>query len=85
MGSLVLPEHGRVYLDANCFIYSVEGVEPYYSILKPLWRAVSDKQLTIVTSEITLLEVLVKPLKTGDFDMVNDFIQTSNWPSGANS
>ena len=73
MGSLSLPEHGRVYLDANCFIYSVEGVEPYYSILKPLWRVVSSKQLTIVTSEITLLEVLVKPLKMGDFDMANDF------------
>ena len=73
MGQIKLPESGSVYLDANCFIYSVEGVEPYYTILKPLWRAVGNKKFTIITSEITLLEVLVKPLKIGDFDVANDF------------
>lgn len=73
MGQIKLPESGNVYLDANCFIYSIEGVEPYYTILRPLWRAVGDKKFTIVTSEITLLEVLVKPLKIGDFDVANDF------------
>jgi len=29
MGRLILPENGPVYLDANCFIYSVERIEPY--------------------------------------------------------
>ena len=66
MGSLVLPASGMVYLDANCFIYSVERIDPYQAILDVLWRTVSVGQLKIVTSELTLLEVLVKPLRIGD-------------------
>jgi predicted nucleic acid-binding protein len=73
MGSLDLPTNGQVYMDANCFIYSVEGIEPYYTVLKTLWEAVSNKKLTIATSELTLLEVLVKPLKIGDLDVAKDF------------
>lgn len=29
MGALDLPASGVIYLDANCFIYSVERIEPY--------------------------------------------------------
>jgi predicted nucleic acid-binding protein len=66
MGSLVLPTSGIAYLDANCFIYSIERIDPYQAILDALWRTVSVGQVKIVTSELTLLEVLVKPLKIGD-------------------
>ncbi len=66
MGSLVLPTSGIVYLDANCFIYSVERIDPYRAILDTLWQTVSGGQVKVVTSELTLLEVLVKPLKVGD-------------------
>ena len=66
MGVLVLPISGTVYLDTNSFIYSVERIDPYRTILDMLWQAVSVGQFTVVTSELTLLEVLVKPLKVGD-------------------
>src|SRR5579885_1135084 len=66
MGSLVLPASGSVYLDANDFIYSIERIDPYRSLLDTLWQTVSTGQITVVTSELTLLEVLVKPLKVGD-------------------
>ena len=66
MGSLALPTSGTAYLDANCFIYSVERIDPYRGILDTLWQAVSAGQFTVITSELTLLEVLVKPLKVGD-------------------
>lgn len=36
MGSLTLPATGSVYLDANCFIYSVERVDPYRDMLDHL-------------------------------------------------
>jgi hypothetical protein len=36
MGSLILPTSGQIYLDMNIFIYSVEKIEPYFSLLKPL-------------------------------------------------
>jgi predicted nucleic acid-binding protein len=62
----MLPETGKIYLDANCFIYSVERIDPYREILDTLWQAVSGGQIMVITSELTLLEVLVKPLKVGD-------------------
>ena len=37
MGSLMLPPSGPVYLDANGFIYSVERIEPYRTLLEPMW------------------------------------------------
>jgi uncharacterized protein len=66
VGALVLPAGGSVYLDANGFIYSIERIDPYRSVLDTLWQTVSTRQITVVTSELTLLEVLVKPLKVGD-------------------
>ncbi len=66
MGRVVFPTNGTVYLDANCFIYSIERIDPYRVPLDTLWQAVSGGQITVVTSELTLLEVLVKPLKVGD-------------------
>lgn len=53
----------RVYFDANCFIYIVEGIERYRPVLEPLMNAVAAGDLTGVTGEITLAEVLVKPLR----------------------
>ena len=38
MEPLTLPANGPVYLDANGFIYSVERVEPYRTLLEPMWR-----------------------------------------------
>ena len=66
MGALTLPASGAVYLDANGFIYSIERIDPYRAMLDTLWLTVSAGQVTVVTSELTLLEVLVRPLKVGD-------------------
>ena len=66
MGELTLPESGSVYLDSNGFIYSIERIDPYRSILDTLWLTISAGKVKVVTSELTLLEVLVKPLKFGD-------------------
>ena len=73
MGSLILPTSGLIYLDANCFIYSVERIDPYREILDTLWQTVSGGQVKVVTSELTMLEVLVKPLKVGDTFTVTTF------------
>lgn len=73
MGELVLPTSGTVYLDANGFIYSIERIDPYRAALDMLWQAVSIGQVSVVTSELTLLEVLVKPLKIGDTTVAETF------------
>jgi len=66
MGSLILPPAGSVYVDANSVIYAVEKIEPYCSFLVPLWPAAQAGQVSIVTSELTWLETLVKPMRDGN-------------------
>lgn len=38
MGRLSLPVSGLVYVDTNCVIYSVERIQPFGSLLEPLWE-----------------------------------------------
>jgi predicted nucleic acid-binding protein len=70
MGQLTLPSSGAAYVDTNALIYFVERIEPYYTASLPLWDALDQGQVLIETSELTLLEVLVKPLHTGDAHLV---------------
>ena len=53
---------GRVYLDTNIFIYALEGYPVFRAVLATLFEALDRGELTAVTSELTLAEVLVKPL-----------------------
>ena len=66
MGTLTLPASGSVYLDSNGFIYSVERVEPFRTLLEPMWQRARAGDFVIVSSEIVILETLVKPLREGD-------------------
>jgi hypothetical protein len=66
MGTLTLPTTGPIYLDAGGFIYSVKRIEPYCTLLEPLWRQAQAGQFVIVSSELVVLETLVKPLREGD-------------------
>ena len=66
MGTLTVPTSGHIYLDTNCFIYSIERIAPYYQLLDALWRDIHSQGLTVITSELTLLETLVGPLRTGN-------------------
>ena len=66
MGTLILPPDGTIYLDSSAFIYSVERIEPYRTLLEPVWRRARARQFTIVSSDLVVLETLVKPLREGD-------------------
>jgi predicted nucleic acid-binding protein len=66
MGRLTLPSAGPIYVDANSVIYRVESLEPYSSASSPLWEALQAGSCQVVSSELTLLEVLVKPLRDGN-------------------
>jgi len=63
MGSLKIPASGWVYIDANIVIYAVERIEPYSTLLTPLWQAAHEGQISLITSELTWLETLTKPLR----------------------
>jgi predicted nucleic acid-binding protein len=61
MGSpMTLP---RVYLDANVFITALEHVGAHSDHAWWILRAIEAEEIIGVTSEITLAEILVKPLE----------------------
>lgn len=66
MAPLGLPPSGLVYLDASGLIYSMERVEPYRTLLEPMWQATQEGTLTIVSSPVLVLEALVKPIRDGN-------------------
>ena len=66
MGPLILPTGGPVYVDANAIIYSVERVEPYRSLLAPMWEEARAGRFTLASSELVALETLVRPLRDGN-------------------
>lgn len=55
-----------MYLDANAFIYSVERIEPYNTLLQPLWNEAHAGRFMLVSSELVILETLVGPLRQRD-------------------
>lgn len=63
MGALTLPDTGRIYLDSSAVIYSVERIEPYLTLLAPIWQQAEAGQFTLVSSELVLAETLVHPLR----------------------
>ncbi|MGH2485543.1 MAG: type II toxin-antitoxin system VapC family toxin [Ktedonobacterales bacterium] len=60
-------------MDANCIIYSVERVAPYQALLQPLWDGARAGVWRICTSELSILETLVTPIRAGDLPLENDY------------
>ena len=63
--------HGfRVYLDANVFIYHLEATPAYSAVVCAIFDGCDRGLLRAVTSELTLAEVLVAPLRKADQALV---------------
>ena len=75
MGALTLPASGLVYIDTMTLIYTVERYPAYWPLLEPLWLAAQAGTIEIVSSELTLMETMVKPLKSGNAALVKAFEQ----------
>lgn len=63
MGLLSDLGEGPVALDSSIFIYFIEEHPRYLPVAEPVFAAVADGKLAAVTSSLTLLEVLVHPLR----------------------
>lgn len=59
----------RVYLDSNVFIYGAEASVIYPQIQPKLFTAASQGDLLMVTSALTLAEVLVRPIRAKDYSL----------------
>lgn len=80
MGIIQKIQGSRVYLDANIFIYALEGYPGFVEVLNELFTAIDNGQLQAVTSELSLAEVLIKPMmdnNAGFQDAYQKMIETS--------
>jgi predicted nucleic acid-binding protein len=63
----------KVFFDTNMFIYMFEGLEPFRSMVLEIRRRMIDRGDQIVTSAMTLGEVLVKPTKLGQTSLIEQY------------
>lgn len=73
MGPPVSAAPPRVYLDANVFITAFEHAGARSDHAWWVLEAVEDGEIIGATSEITLAEVLVKPVERGATDLANAY------------
>jgi predicted nucleic acid-binding protein len=72
----------RVYVDTNVVIYSAEGFAEHTAILKAFFEAMESKAFTGVTSEVTLMEALVRPIRDANARLV-DYYETLLGPNSS--
>lgn len=63
----------RVALDTVAFIYFIEEHPDYLPLLRPLFEETDSGQREIITSALTLLEVLVVPYRAGDLALAQRY------------
>jgi len=66
MGLMADIGRGPVGVDTSIFIYFIEEHRQFLPLLQPLFQEVDDGRKAMVTSALTLLEVLVVPYRSGD-------------------
>lgn len=62
-----------VFLDTAPLIYFIEGHSRFQSILSDIFRRNNQGEFQFISSPITILEVLVKPLKDGQMAIANQY------------
>lgn len=70
------PTFGRgatVYLDTNPLIYLTEGNPAFKDQMADLFEALDAADARLITSELALTEVLVRPLRDGDTALIDAY------------
>lgn len=62
-----------IFLDTAPLIYFIEGHSEFQNKLERLFKLNDEKYFKFVTSAITLIEILVKPLKEGNSKVVEEY------------
>jgi predicted nucleic acid-binding protein len=66
--------HGTtVYPDSNVVIFAIERGNKWTAMLRALFEAIERGRMHAVTSEVTLAEVLVKPIAERDDEVVRHY------------
>jgi predicted nucleic acid-binding protein len=64
---------GPVAFDTAPFIYFIQDQAPYSGLVEPLLERAATGKLSIVTSALTLLEVLVVPYRNGHVQLAERY------------
>jgi predicted nucleic acid-binding protein len=73
LGQLTFPLFSKVYLDTSPIIYSVEKHADYCQLLTKLWQSLKEGEIEVYTSELTLLETLVQPIKQNNQTLISAY------------
>ncbi|MFQ6119410.1 MAG: type II toxin-antitoxin system VapC family toxin, partial [Methanosarcinales archaeon] len=66
----LLLAHERIGVDTNIVIYYIEENPLYLPVIEQIFDAIDEKRNIGITSYVTLLEVLVKPMQYNRLDLV---------------
>lgn len=68
-----LPLGGPIALDSAIFIYFVERHPEWRDVVRPIFKLGADNERALITSELTLTEVLVVPYRVGDLALAERY------------
>lgn len=74
MGLIERIQGKRIYLDINIFLYCFEDISPYSEMLQPIIENIERDFFYAVTSELSLAEALVKPMKDNNQHCVDVYL-----------
>jgi predicted nucleic acid-binding protein len=63
----------KIFFDTNVFVYLFEDYEPFSSTVDAIWRKMVLRRDQLVTSAMTLGELLMKPTKLGQASVVQEY------------
>jgi predicted nucleic acid-binding protein len=73
MGLIEALSPGPIAFDTTVFIYFIQAAPEWRPIVRPLFQAADAGDLEIVTSAITLLELLVVPYRANDARLADQY------------
>ena len=73
MGLIEHIEGTTICVDTAPFIYFIEKNSKYFKLMKSIFSKIEDEKIDAVTSTITLLEVLVLPLRLKKIDLAEQY------------
>lgn len=65
----------KIMIDTAPFIYYIEEHEKYFPLIKSIFDKIDEFEIDAVTSTITLLEVLVQPIKENDKELEKQYLE----------
>ncbi|MCS6830584.1 MAG: PIN domain-containing protein [Armatimonadota bacterium] len=75
MAGLKLAKGATVYLDANILVYVVESHHRYRPVLEPLLEQAQTTVVRLITSQLTILECLIVPMRVDNHVLIEAYRQ----------